>query len=246
MDIAKLKEFNSKIKTLESLQAEGLLYSRDLAPLEKDLNQFLKENIEPDSLADRKIKKENAVGIWTTQTIDNTIPKDNKRLPRLKKLLEIYTESIGEDLLASELQISKGEFATPRAYLYRIFSEAKDLIEIQDGYIDQSIFYLLAPALKDSPDIKLHILTDPERINTALISEMETFQKQFPNTEIKKHKNNSHDRYVIIDGLRYFNLGSSIKDLGNKSATITELVEDANIKKLRVDFDSWWNDGQSI
>lgn len=245
-DMQNLKDFYSRIQELESLQQQGLLYRKDLVPLEKEIDDFLKENIDPDSIADRKIKKEKSITLWTEQTIDNTLPKDNKLLPRLRKLLEIYTESIGEEPLEREVQVSKGETATTRAYLYRIFSEANSLIEIQDGYIDQTIFYLLAPAIKGNPQIEIHLLTDPGRINQILTTEKDTFARQFPNVEIRCHRNNSHDRYVIIDNVKYYNLGASIKDLGDKSATITELTKDENIQKLRSDFDSWWNNAQPV
>ena len=51
------------------------------------------------------------------------------------------------------------------------------------------------------------------------------FNKQYGNLVIK-YTDKVHDRYIIIDQEKLFHLGASIKDLGKKIFSISELNKD--------------------
>jgi hypothetical protein len=50
------------------------------------------------------------------------------------------------------------------------------------------------------------------------------FNKQYENLNIR-YTNKVHDRYIIIDNKKLYHLGASIKDLGKKIFSISELEQ---------------------
>ena len=53
-----------------------------------------------------------------------------------------------------------------------------------------------------------------------------TFNKQYGNLDVR-YTNKVHDRYIIIDKVKLYHLGASIKDLGRKIFSISE--SDSNL-----------------
>ena len=76
-------------------------------------------------------------------------------------------------------------------------------------------------------NVKVTIYTN---INTSRLlgSDIQTFNRQYGGIDVK-YTIKVHDRYIIIDQIKLYHLGHSIKDLGKKIFSISE--SDSNLIK---------------
>ena len=111
-----------------------------------------------------------------------------------------------------------GQFYDAYTLIQNIFEKAKEEIIIIDNYIDRSILDRL---VFKKIDVRVIIYTN---INTSKIKDIDinTFNKQYNNLKIINTLK-VHDRYIIIDKIKLYHLGASIKDLGKKIFSISEL-----------------------
>ena len=111
-----------------------------------------------------------------------------------------------------------GQFYDAYTLIQNIFEKAKEEIIIIDNYIDRSILDRL---VVKKIDVKVIIYTN---INTSKINDIDinTFNKQYGNLKIINTLK-VHDRFIIIDKIKLYHLGASIKDLGCKIFSISEL-----------------------
>ena len=111
-----------------------------------------------------------------------------------------------------------GQFYDAYTLIQNIFEKAKEEIIIIDNYIDRSILDRL---VFKKIDVRVIIYTN---INTSKINDIDinTFNKQYNNLKIINTLK-VHDRYIIIDKIKLYHLGASIKDLGKKIFSISEL-----------------------
>ena len=101
--------------------------------------------------------------------------------------------------------------------IQNIFEKAKEEIIIIDNYIDRSILDRL---VNKKREVRVIIYTN---INTSKLQDIDinTFNKQYNNLKIINTLK-VHDRYIIIDKIKLYHLGASIKDLGKKIFSISE------------------------
>ena len=111
-----------------------------------------------------------------------------------------------------------------------IYSKAKKKLYIVDNYIGPKTLLLL----KSVPaNVAVIIFSDNIR-NILRLSELQTFQAEYPNVRLTFQKTGGkfHDRYIIIDYKcrteKIYHCGASSKDAGNKITTIAQ----ADNKKL--------------
>ena len=90
-----------------------------------------------------------------------------------------------------------------------LVKSAKSSIKLIDNYIDETVLTLFSK----NQNIKVTIYT--KTINKQLKLDLEKYNSQYKNIEIKKF-NNSHDRFLIIDEKEIYHIGASLKDLGKK------------------------------
>ena len=110
-----------------------------------------------------------------------------------------------------------GEFYDAYSLIQTFFEKANEEIIIIDNYIDRSILDRLVIKKKN---VKVIIYTS---LNAKIINnDITSFNNQYGNLIIK-YVNNVHDRFIIIDKKKIYNLGHSIKDLGKKIFSINEL-----------------------
>ena len=57
------------------------------------------------------------------------------------------------------------------------------------------------------------------------------FNKQYPKLQIK-YTNNFHDKFIIIDNINLYYLGTSLKDLGNKVFEVSNILVSELLDKL--------------
>ena len=140
----------------------------------------------------------------------NEVVSINDRLLKIED--KVFDKQYGLDKL-----FYNGQFYDAYALIQGIFEKAKKEIIIIDNYIDRSILDRLVNKKKD---IKVIIYTN---INTSKLQDIDinTFNKQYNNLKIINTLK-VHDRYIIIDKIKLYHLGASIKDLGKKIFSISE------------------------
>ena len=141
----------------------------------------------------------------------NEVVSINDRLLKIED--KVFDKQYGLDKL-----FFNGQFYDAYALIQNIFEKAKEEIIIIDNYIDRSILDRL---VFKKIDVRVIIYTN---INTSKIKDIDinTFNKQYNNLKIINTLK-VHDRYIIIDKIKLYHLGASIKDLGKKIFSISEL-----------------------
>ena len=141
----------------------------------------------------------------------NEVVSINDRLLKIED--KVFDKQYGLDKL-----FFNGQFYDAYTLIQNIFEKAKKEIIIIDNYIDRSILDRL---VVKKIDVRVIIYTN---INTSKINDIDinTFNKQYGNLSII-NKLKVHDRFIIIDKIKLYHLGASIKDLGKKIFSISEL-----------------------
>ena len=132
-----------------------------------------------------------------------------------------------EEYLGSKL-LFNGQFYDAYTLIQSIFEEAKEEIIIIDNYVDRSILNRL---VVKKENVRVIIYTHKDRCK-LLDKDIEMFNKQYGNLVIR-YTDKVHDRYIIIDQIKLYHLGASIKDLGKRIFSINELHQD-NIEGLLI------------
>ena len=141
----------------------------------------------------------------------NEVVSINDRLLKIED--KVFDKEYGLDKL-----FFNGQFYDAYTLIQNIFEKAKEEIIIIDNYIDRSILDRLVFKKKD---VRVIIYTNT---NTSKINDIDinTFNKQYNNLKIINTLK-VHDRFIIIDKIKLYHLGASIKDLGKKIFSISEL-----------------------
>ena len=148
----------------------------------------------------------------------------NENYVRLINKVESLDERVGnieKNYKSQEFKNSQifynGEFYDAYTLIQSIFEKATNEIIIIDNYTDRTILDRLVVKKKE---VKVKIYTS---INSKLIGkDINTFNNQYGLLEVI-YTTKVHDRYIIIDQNKLYHLGHSIKDLGNKIFSISEL-----------------------
>jgi hypothetical protein len=107
---------------------------------------------------------------------------------------------------------------------------------IVDSYVDGTIWSLL----KNIPaTAKIRIMTMQMKGDFAL--EAHKFLRQQGNTVEVRQTAQYHDRFIVVDGLRCWHLGVSIKDAGNKAFAMSEMLSPSILSAVRIDVEATWS-----
>ena len=108
-----------------------------------------------------------------------------------------------------------------------IISRANERIVLIDPYIDTRTLDIL----KDKKEnvVALVFTSDKNKLSQTLY---DSFNTQYGGLEVVIN-NTYHDRYLIIDDIIFYHLGSSINYLGNKFTQIDKIVDDDMKELLR-------------
>ena len=149
-------------------------------------------------------------------------------------LLEISNSIVGENKL-EKIYPKKSHFDASFE-ISEIISKAKKNIILIDGYVDGTTLKLLSGK---NTNVFVQILTDPKSTNDTFEVLLEKFNKQYHNLEVKT-STTFHDRFLIIDNVNYYQIGASLKDLGNKTFSFIRLKEKFMIDALNIAFNQEW------
>ena len=120
-----------------------------------------------------------------------------------------------------------GEFYDAYTLIQSLFESANKEIIIIDNYTDRTILDRLV--VKKS-NVQVIIYTS---INSRLLAkDINAFNNQYGGLNVR-YTTNVHDRYIIIDQNKLYHLGHSIKDLGKKIFSISELDNNLILTLLR-------------
>lgn len=121
--------------------------------------------------------------------------------------------------------------------ILQLIEKSKNNIILIDSYVDSSTLKLLSSKKKD---VTLQILTDPKAKSEILEVLVEKFNKQYNGLELRTSKS-FHDRFIIVDNINFYQVGASLKDLGNKTFTFVKLKETFMTEALMKKFKQEWN-----
>ncbi len=114
---------------------------------------------------------------------------------------------------------------------------AKD-IKIFDPYLGDDILKLLEDSNKSE---SIFLLGD--KIDTGFTQKTKGFKDYFQKKVFLRKTDKSHARFYIIDGDVY-QVDSSLKNFKDKATTVHKINE--NSKKVKDDFNGWWDSAEII
>jgi hypothetical protein len=152
----------------------------------------------------------------------------------LDVLSSVTTVDIPSMKVTREGVFFAGQYFDALQLVKEIFSHAKKIIVIIDGYVDESVLNILTA--KDSA-VEVNILT--KNVTPSFKASANAFNKQFGKLYIRESQA-FHDRFVIIDDQDFYHFGASIKDLGNKGFMFSRIEEQIVINLLRKELAPEW------
>ena len=152
---------------------------------------------------------------------NNSISQRLEILEQNQLITNISIEKLFSALENKQFQPSNGIFFNGQifdayTFISNLIRSAKEEIILIDNYIGDSTLNLFAKV----PNIKVTIYT--HTISKILKADLEKYNKQYSNIDIKIFKN-SHDRFIIIDNHELYNIGASLKDVGKKWFAFSKL-----------------------
>lgn len=158
-----------------------------------------------------------------------------ERLDRVE-LKQLETDQKFEKVfnyIASQTEVKQNIFYDGQIYdafsfIVDLIKKAKIKLTLIDNYVDTNTLNLLC---KKNTGVDALIVTAGKGSLTA--KDVTNFNAQYPNLSVKT-MNDFHDRFLIIDDVKVYHIGASIKDAGKKSFGITK-IEDSDLIQSLID-----------
>jgi len=167
-----------------------------------------------------KSKQGTQFRIWATNILRDYLLKGyalNQRMDRIENNFENLSKEVNKITLQLKTQdlpnqgiFFEGQIFDAYTFICDLIKKAKKEIVLIDNYIDESVLTLMT---KRKKNVSLVIYT--KTISKTLLIDVEKHNEQYPPIEIKQFAN-SHDRFLLIDGIELYHIGASLKDLGKK------------------------------
>lgn len=119
-----------------------------------------------------------------------------------------------------------GQIYDAFSFIVNLIKKAKTKLILIDNYVDVNTLNLLC---KKDMSVEVIIITAGKGSLTT--KDIKKFNDQYPKLSVKV-MNDFHDRFIIIDEIEVYHIGTSIKDAGNKSFGITKIEEKTLIQSL--------------
>lgn len=136
-------------------------------------------------------------------------------------ILKQKVKNIDSLVVSNQIIIKQGVFYDGKTYDAYVFvngllKSAKNEIIIIDNYIDETVLTLLSKY----NNISFTIVT--KSISKQLKLDVDKYNSQYSNLKIKI-SNDFHDRFLIVDAIKAYHIGASLKDLGKKVFAFSEI-----------------------
>ena len=146
-------------------------------------------------------------------SINNKVDNLDKRVATLEDKNQDNKESI----------FFNGEFYDAHSKIIEIIKKANSKIVLIDNYVGKETLDILS---YKNDNVIITIITNKEYIESVLNeTTLNKFNKQYGKINII-YSNSFHDRFLIIDNIKLYHVGASLKDIGKKCFAISELNND--------------------
>ena len=146
-------------------------------------------------------------------SINNRMDIFDKRLEKIEIRNKDNKESI----------FFNGEFYDAHSKIIEIIKKANSKIVLIDNYVGKETLDILS---YKNNNVIITIITNKEYIESVLNeTTLNKFNKQYGKINII-YSNSFHDRFLIIDNIKLYHVGASLKDIGKKCFAISELNND--------------------
>ena len=149
-----------------------------------------------------------------------------KQLETDKNFKAIF-EKLDENKIPKAALFFAGQMFDAFSLLTKLITEAKDSIILIDNYIDTATLDILA---KKKEGVKIKIITSAKG-NKLTTQDIKTFTSQYGELETKP-SDEFHDRFLILDELKLYHIGASLKDAGKKCFEISLIDDKKYIEEL--------------
>lgn len=150
-------------------------------------------------------------------SVDNFIRLENE-VEDIKKDLGAIKKQIDEGEIKAKL-FFKGEYFDARSFIDGLIAKAKRRIVLIDPYSDVGTLDYLKNKMNE---VQIY-LCDSSNSKLSL-SDIESFNKQYGDLMVIKN-DTFHDRFLIIDDVDLYHLGTSLNYVGNKTFAITKMED---------------------
>ena len=146
-------------------------------------------------------------------SINNRMDIFDKRLEKIEIRNKDNKESI----------FFNGEFYDAHSKIIEIIKKANSKIVLIDNYVGKETLDILS---YKNNNVIITIITNKEYIESVLNeTTINKFNKQYGKINII-YSNSFHDRFLIIDNIKLYHIGASLKDIGKRCFAIGELNSD--------------------
>ena len=150
---------------------------------------------------------------------------DDKLIEHDRKFERILEDLTDPNIKKSALFFS-GEMYDAFSLLTKIVRKAKSSIVLIDNYVDTATLDILS---KKNNGVSVIIVTaNPNRLTQKDIS---SFKAEYGNLEIRE-SHEFHDRFLILDRMKLYYVGASLKDAGKKCFELSLIDDSGQITEL--------------
>ena len=177
-----------------------------------------------------KIIKEHLLKGYTLNANRVNITKDNYinlvnnvlRLDKTQEDIKNRLIEVENKIKTHEIPFDKiffnGEFYDAYTLIEQIFESANEEIILMDSYVDRIVLDRLTKK-KQNVNVIIYTKYNSKRITQ---NDINAVNIQYPNISLIE-VTTLHDRYIIIDKIKLYHVGASIKDAGRKTFSIHEI-----------------------
>ena len=155
------------------------------------------------------------------ERIENRLGSHDENFKQVFEALE------DKNKLSDQLVFFNGSYFDAHSFIVDIIKSAKISITLIDGYIDNTTLTML------SNNEEANITLISHTFSKQLKLDIEKYNKQYRALKTISDKT-FHDRYLIIDKTKVYNIGASLKDVSHKTFNInlmSDFCEDDILKK---------------
>lgn len=145
-----------------------------------------------------------------------------------------------DDAEKDQISIKQGETFRGKIFVLQLFKRARDVIRIHDNFCASELLTWLYSTKATS----ILIMTSARAVkqDPGFESLYRAFRTERRGAEVRVTED-IHDRKIIIDDREAFQVGESIKDIGNKGTTIARLRDPASHV---AEFTKLWSEAKPI